>query len=533
MLMSSFGRRKYEISQPHRGMDVPTDPRMNRDWVRRFAWAALPPALIAAGYALLPLQSWDYWWHLAIGRLIDVEGRVPRRALFLYTMEADAPSIVQPWLAQWILYRIHEAFGLRANLALRGVLVAGALWVTTWAALGRSRARLACVLVAAVSGFLALPLLDVRTSLFVLPLFVGLFVLGRRVAAARSVRAWLAAFPIVAALWANLHGSFVLPALLAGLFGVASLMRGEANAAAGPGSLVWGLVAAVSLAAPLVHPRGIEVWRYVYRVATDPVVREGVTEWGPTTLAYPSVAGPLFYVVWIGGAALMWVHRRSLSWSDAIAFFVFGAMAALQARWLVWFALAAPIVLSPALEPDRAPERSPDQIASEGGRWWGAGVAAAAVVASVALQPIWPWWPSIAVRHATVPVRSEGRYAGSVLEETPVDSLAFLREQSPPARMFHDERYAGFLLFHLLDERPRRIVFVDQRVELPGESIWSTYRETIRGRDWRSTFEKYDIRLALLNRRRQARLAGALDEARDWRELHRSGANLLYVRTDR
>lgn len=508
--------------------------------MRRFAWAALPPALIAAGYALLPLQSWDYWWHLAIGRLIDVEGAVPRRALFLYTMEADAPSIVQPWLAQWILYRIHEAFGLRANLALRGVLVAGALWGTTWVALGRTRARFACVLLAAVSAFLAFPLIDVRTSLFVLPLFVGLFVLGRRVAAGRSAGAWLAVFPLVAALWANLHGSFVLPAVLAGIFGAASFVRDDlkfvrddVNEAAGPGSLAWGLVAAVSLATPLVHPSGFDVWRYVYRVATDPVVRQGVTEWGPTTLTYPSVAGPIFYVVWIGGAALMWVHRRSVSWSDVIAFFVFGAMAALQARWLVWFALAAPIVLSPVLDLDQASARASDRGMRGDGRWWGTAVATAVVLAAGALQPIWPWWSSIAQRYATVPVHSEGPYAGSVLEETPVESLALLRERSPPDRIFHDERYAGFLLFHLLDERPHRIVFVDQRVELPGESIWFAYRETIRGRDWRSTFERYDVRLALVHRGRQARLAGALAEARDWRELHRSGTNLLYAHTDR
>ncbi|MFB6352144.1 MAG: hypothetical protein ABEN55_05895, partial [Bradymonadaceae bacterium] len=184
--------------------------RVGPDRGLRLRWAVVPVLFAAMGYAVLPLQSWDDWWHNTVGRMIAATGEIPSGAMFLYTMEADAPSIIQPWLSQWLLFTIHDTFGLRANLCLRGLVIAGSFGAATWLATRESDNAMVTGLFGVAGLVVAFPFLDVRTNLFVLPLFVATVAIARGVRASRITVHALWGVPVVAALWANLHGSFLL-----------------------------------------------------------------------------------------------------------------------------------------------------------------------------------------------------------------------------------------------------------------------------------------------------------------------------------
>lgn len=483
------------------------------------------PALFALlGYAVLPLQSWDYWWHVTMGRLIVATGEVPSEALFLYTMEADATSFVQPWLAQWLLYLVHEGLGLRANLLLRGLVVAGSFGGVTWLAVRRSTSPMGAGLLGVAGLLVAFPFLDVRTNLFVLPLFVGTLVLVRRVHVGRLSPHALWAIGPIAAVWANLHGSFFMPAVVCGLYAAAELWRwGRSDEAGGLVGSVGALAAATvgGLVGPMANPRGWELYGYVYRVATDPIVQQTVTEWQMTTPAFPRMAGPVFYLLLVAGGLMLWTRRAMLEVVDLFLVVAFGALAVSQARGLIWFGLAMPVALAPYLAPDR-----------RAGDWPRAGWAAVAVAGllAVAAQPCWPWWPGLAASYQAVPVRTETPYRGAVPEETPIAAMQRLRGMDERPRLFHDERHAGFYLFHLASEEPEQLVFVDQRVELPGTDIWREYFEVSRAERWQTVFRMYGIEAAALHSDRQSRLVEALDLAEGWQRAAEEAEVVLFVR---
>ena len=66
----------------------------------KLVWALVPFALLGISLGMMPLRSWDYWWHISFGRVIASTGEMPLFNHFLYTLPADTPSYVQAWLSQ-------------------------------------------------------------------------------------------------------------------------------------------------------------------------------------------------------------------------------------------------------------------------------------------------------------------------------------------------------------------------------------------------------------------------------------------------
>ena len=108
-----------------------------------------------------------------------------------------------------------------------------------------------------------------------LPLFASLLwiVAGRR---EHPGRLWAA--PFLAALCANLHGSFALFPVVVGLAWLEDRRRKESRASR---TL---LITGVTAVATLANPFGPRVWTYAYDLSTNPVIRDTINEWKPLTL---------------------------------------------------------------------------------------------------------------------------------------------------------------------------------------------------------------------------------------------------------
>lgn len=496
-------------------------------------WALLPVSLVLIVMGMLPLRSWDYWWHISIGRLIDHYQSVPAANHFLYTIPADAPSFVQPWMSQWALFWLHDVGGLQLALLVRNLVAAVVFGLLSVAAMRRSRSAMRGALLTVASFALALGFLGARTHLFVWPLFGLLLWVGYQVHARRLPLAALVSFPAATALWANLHGSFFVPAALCLAFGAATLaQRFDPRAGAPrtradfrwPPAVGWAITLGLTLAAPLLNPRGREVFGYVKDLATNPEINQTITEWLPTTLHHPPGVGLLFFAVLTAGALRMWQKRRELDVVDALLFAGFAALAISASRGILWFALVTPVVLAPYLR-DKA---SLHEDASTAPAPTSAGmatvnllIAVGMLAAGIALQPGTVSHQRFVTAFQPSPVRTQPPLAGLVEPDTPMEAAAILKQYSPGrVRIFHDQKYAGFLLYHVTKYQPQQVVFVDQRIELPPDAVWRLYEAAVETSAWKGIFQQYDITAAVLNKADQPGLIEALHQEPGWKLRH-------------
>ncbi|MFB6351409.1 MAG: hypothetical protein ABEN55_09620, partial [Bradymonadaceae bacterium] len=183
-------------------------------------WLVLPVVGITLRVGVAPVAPHDYWWHLAFGRLIAETGSIPSANLFLYTLPADAAFLDQPWLAQWLLYRLVDQFGHTGPYVVRAGLTA-AVWAgLIWAARRRCRDSRVVGAVALVAVVASAGVFSIRSRLFALPLYAATVTIVLEVADRRLDARYLLGLGPIVVLWANLHGSFVLASVLAGVAGL-------------------------------------------------------------------------------------------------------------------------------------------------------------------------------------------------------------------------------------------------------------------------------------------------------------------------
>lgn len=519
-----------------------TDQNVERSWSLRevvskprrldLIWFLLPTALALAGFGLIPLRTWDYWWHLTMGRLINFWGAVPAANHFLYTIDADAASYDQAWLAQLLLYGVHYQGGVYLALILRNVAAAvGVAWLS-WTAMRRSDS----IVIGSLTTLAALPFLftfiEVRPHLAAWPLFCALLWVGYGVYQGRRSSRWLIAFPVTTIVWANLHGSFPLAAVLAIVFaaGVAIRQYRQTGAINWRSAAPWIASAASTAVAPMANPRTWEIYGYVYHHMTDEVVQNTITEWLPTTLSNPPGIGIYFWAVATVAVFLMVRRSDRLDPVDGMLFILFAGLAVVQARALLWFGFILPITASPSVR--RIGESDSERVEPHPMKQRLHSLGAFALVAvAIAVQPTWQWRVDWAAESPKFDVRERAPMKGVIPAETPFEAAEVLARYTNPPRIFHDHRFAGFLLYYLSRQNPQQMVFVDQRVELPPERIWEQYYDVIEKPDvWRGIFNQYDVDVAILSEERQKKLVGRLESSDDWSLLMKSDGWIFYAR---
>lgn len=486
----------------------------------RVVWAVVPFALLGMSLAMMPLRSWDYWWHIAFGRMIASTGEMPLYNHFLYTLPAEAPSYVQAWLSQWALFELHEALGLNRVLIMRTLIGAFAwLYMTLWAARRADNVPVGAIaaLAGAVFGFFTVAS---RTHLLAWPLFLFVVPLCFAVRHRRLPLGALVALPLLSVLWVNLHGTFLVPTLVGIAFTAAELahlvlgreVAGEA--ATSKRLMAFGGATLAAGLGTLLNPRGHEVFLYLLDLPTNPENLATVTEWFPTTPFFPPFYGAYFWVIFVGALALMFRHRAKLDFVDLFLLLGFGALAMRHSRALMWVGLTLPFVLPPYIAGLKRLFEAPDEAAAGASQAINIGVAGMLVIGVFALQP---WTEDLA--HAAdvqpIPTRAEAPLRGLVPADTPVNA-AMLLEGRNDLRIFHESRYPGFLLYWLDDAEPDQLVFVDNRVELPTHEIWREYDRTSRGEDWQATFAEYDINAVVASTSGQQALIDAMRGAPGW-----------------
>ena len=417
------------------------------------AWASLV-VLIPVVVALLSrMGTTDLTYHIRAGEGILATHALPRVDTYTFSV-AGKPWLDQQWGAQVVLALGHRYGGFATLAFLQAVLIGVSFWFIYLACRARGASTRTSSFLTVVGFLVASPTLAMRPQLIALPLFaIALWALASREIAPRR----LYAIPILAAVCANVHGSFTIFPLIVGLTWVQ-----DARAKI-PGSrrLLW--LTLITAAATLINPFGVDAWRYAYDLSTNPIIRKTISEWAPVTAT--DVSG-LFMI----GSALAVVaffarRGRPVPWTSLLWLLVFFMLAMSAQRAIVWWAMVTPVILAELL-PGKDPAAIDDR--SESPR------PAIAIIATMSLAVVilLPWWRP-----------------NDLLSQAPPGITAYIEQNIPPgSRMFVHQPWGSWFEY----ATPDRPVFTDSRIEIIPKNIWDDYGQVgFAGADWREVLAKW------------------------------------------
>ena len=403
----------------------------------------------------------DSWLVLAGGREIFEHGLPMRDEWTVLALERTWTD--QQWGAQLLAYSAHALGGhpFLTVFAEGFVFAAFAVAAAAGRSLGAGPRAIALVLFPVI---VAAPFAwTIRAQIFALPLYTGLLWLLTSEVRRPSRRVYMA-FPLLV-VWANIHGSVSLGALLVMLLGAIELVSSRGRS--GLRSL---LLLVLPPLAVLATPYGpLTTARYYHLLLFDPPFDRNVTEW---QWADPDLDTLGFYVLAAVALVVVLARWRRLTVFGGLTLALTFVEAVWAIRGIPWFALACMVLLPAAI--GQALESKPAPIRRRVNRSLTAGAATillAVVVASLVRDASWyeRRWPEASVHEAVATA------AGS------------------DASVFAATRYADWLLWKTPSLRGR--IAYDVRFEIydPETFLRIALFRVEQGNGWKTLADGYDV----------------------------------------
>jgi len=477
----------------------------------RHVWIGLTVGAAFVGPASSPIGLPDIYWTLLTGAWMAAHGALLESDPFTAAPHVAGQLLNVQWLADLIFHAFDALGGLPMVITGTALLVATTYALLLAAAVTASgHLRLSCVAVW-VAYILAASNLSPRPQTLAYPIF-ALFVLAVMRAERRKDTRLLWLLPPATAAWANLHGPFFTGFAVLGCAAAARVLTTRGLHSARPYLLTLG----ACLLACLVNPYGFGSVVYLASIGSNPIIRDFVTEWSPTTLA--STEGILFFTSTVVLGMLIYRSRIRLSLFEILLLLVFGYLAWSSVRSIVWWGLAtAPIMarmLGGVLR-GRPVTTSRDLP-----------LANAFILAMVALLAIGslPWLKSSIT---ILPADKRGVFAPN----TPLGVGEYLQTHDAPAGgvLFNDQTWGGYLEWATW---PKHTVFVDGRFELHPPQIWFDYLDVVfPTARWRSLLDQYGIGYLVLNKTEQTDLVVDLRSDAAWQLDYEDDQAVVFSRT--
>lgn len=458
-------------------------------------WAVLAWALPASAALLAKMRAIDLAYHVRAGQVTLRTGDLVLVDPFTFT-SAGRSWLNQQWAAQVIFAAAHRLLGWAGvGLTYAAALGSGIAFLyrscRRAGAVPRTAALLSLLGFMVASGSLA-----ARPQALAVPLFTGTWLLLVR----RDLWMWIV--PVLAVIWANVHGSFVLAPLL-----VAFALGDDLVERRHPGRGL--LLFLVTVVATFITPFGPHVWSYAIDVVGNDTIRNSVAEWRPPSPL--SISGAPF---WLSGVAVAIVaawKRRVVRPVDVARLLVFFALGAPALRGTLWWALVTPPIVAGWF-----PARSGADPRTRGSRRGVASLGAAAIV--LALLPV-----ALILRAGTDPVTGAPERLAADAPQRLVDAT---RKALPAgSRLLVFQPFASWFEYSL----PEYPVMVDSRIELFPEVVWEDYSLALRAEGWEEILDRYGIQGVILPPGEA--LGGELSDAAGWRRAADDVTGSVFVRS--
>ncbi len=495
-------------------------------------WIGAVVVFIALRALLTPAPPHDLWWHMATGRLITTTGAIPTVDSFSYT-QAGEVFYNQSWLAQLLMYGLYQLGGLELMTVFQAVLLAGTYGLLLWFCIRRTGAiRLSAAIILGMTMPASFDNWTIRPQTYALPLFVIYLIVLTEWRAGRRASLWL--LPVLAAIWVNLHGSFVLGGALVALAFIGEMMSRlignwrEANAWAqrpigvaedvltrpDPPKLpplrelfITGVLVGTAW---LLNPGGFQVIGYVRNLIGSSPVTQIVTEWSPMTIRDPN--GVIFFLFVTIGVAILAYAKRTPNLTEMLWTGAFFWLALSAVRNNIWFtAVATPLFIVQA-----ASMLPKARLA----RFQGTPVLNGAILAllSLCLLICLPW-----IKPALGLPPELGALTSS---DTPIAGVEALRsDPARPERLFHDLPYGSYLIW----AAPEQLVWIDPRIELYPLEQWRHYQALSTGQRTEELLTQYAIDGLLLSTTQQSGLVEYVREHPEQWPIRYEDADTVYA----
>lgn len=407
--------------------------------------------------SLVPVRSYDYFWHLATGQWILDHRALPATDPLAVASD-PVPWINGSWLFQAGTAAIHAGSGHTGVVATRAVLLAALFAALFLGATRRMPPSLAAPLVL-IAWYGAEHRLGARPETLATILLAAAVSLALR---ERAVAGSVIAYAALSAVWINVHPSALLAPLIA-----AGVLVGRAISSrpSRPDDLTARLaMTGASALALLINPYGIEAVLAPLRLAR---LASGGTfvnlEWLPSR---PALFPLLYIMIALGALAFARSRIWKLHAAELILFAAFAALALRYVRNHGFFFVALPLLLAPALPAHVSP-----RLARLG----------AGVTAAVALL--------LCVGRG-VPL------AGGPVEAKlfPIRAIESLRNLPVRGAIYCPDQLGGFVIWSFY---PERRALTDGRNELHRTYIGEYGRARSDGRAWQRLLAKYEVTAAV------------------------------------
>jgi hypothetical protein len=463
----------------------------------------LLPLWIGTGvYALLLLTGNrllidpDTLWHVTVGQWILDHRAVPETDVYSFTMRGQ-PWISMYWVAQVLYAKAYSIFGWSGP-----VVLAAAGSAATFALLAKFLSRhlsegTTMVFVAAAL-VLTLPHLLARPHVLALPVMVAW--VGGLIAAADRRGApsfWL--LPLIA-LWANLHGGFVLGLMLVAPIALDAVVSADA-ASRKSLALRWAVFGLAALVAACCTPYGWNSMLASKKILTLGSVLSLVTEWRPVDFGS---LGTFEICLLFGIGLALW---RGVTLPPLRIVLLLGLlhMALAQARAAEILVLLAPLVLAvPLAKQIGGAEVSNSSAAPPPRGLLFAGVAIVLMAGTVAYASVTRFEPDA--------------------RQSPVAAVATLKKMNL-TRVFNDYDFGGYLIANGVAP------FIDGRTELYGEKFFVDHNAASGLMEPENLFrllEEYKIEATLM--RTQSAATKLLDHLDGWQKVYADDIATIHLR---
>lgn len=438
------------------------------------------------------LNHTDLWGHLNFGHWMTAHGALPAADPFA-AQPTDAPVLQAAWLSQWLGYHTQRLLGNEGLSLAHAVLVTLTAGILMLAAYRRGTPAIWAWAAGAAMVFLNLPIVGtIRPQLFG-QLGAALFLLAcSELPARKHPLIWL---PVVAMLWANLHGSILMGLAILGAYAVGvtwNLIQEHGKAALVLRDrrliVVWSALL-LALAGACVNPHGPALLARIVFFGEHAAL-SSIMEWRALTPS--SLTGML--ILASAGLTVLIFKTSPRKWElyEVLMLLAFGLATLPAIRMLAWWAVVWPWVVLPhaaaALKKVREPlHDKPTSMRTV--------LAMGFVFMTAVVAP-----PSFSF--VTGASRGEAQILST---ETPlyVADEAVRRNLSGTIAAPMD--WADYLIWKT-DGRLKPLVY--SHVHLTEEQTWKDYEALYRGHEnWLDILHQHNLQFVLIARQRSPQLA--------------------------
>lgn len=452
------------------------------------------------GMGDMMLRDPDTPWQIRVGQWILEHRALPYNDVYSFTRAGEA-WISSSWLSQILFALAYEPSNWAGPVILTSLAIGATAAIFVY--------LLEPYLAPAHAFLLLTPLLAMSAGHFfarphMLALPVMLAFVGGLLAAAdrRAAPPWLL-LPLMA-LWANLHGGFVMGLVLIGPIGLDAIAAADREVRFAL-ALRWALFGLAALAASCCTPYGWETLLGATRILGLGKLLLLIPEWMPADFS----SFNLFGAALLGLIALGYCSGLVLPWTRILLLLGLTWAALSHFRNIEVFALLTPLVVAKPIAEQLGLTRAVAQEARY----------SLATSAMAALAIVAAGW-GITRSYAT-----PDRYA-FIRNVTPAAAVDLL-ERRHAQRIFSTAPIGGYLITRNIK------TFIDGRAELYGEQFVLDYYDAIDGKSMETLLrllETYRIDATLLNTTTPA--AQIMDHLPGWKRIHTDDIAVVHVRND-